>query len=324
MAIFLFCLILVGLYVIIDPFKVIHKYDNYSDSVFIINKDFVSTETFLNKQIVNNYNAFIFGSSRSMGFNPMVWKQHLQKETTDTIQPYIFDAFEETIDGIYSKLNLVVSKSNPKFVLIILCRDMTFESKKQNEGLVLFKHPETSSNSYLDLHKFYFLQFTNPEYMRRFLDYKIGKKYKPYMRGYFEKKVIEIDPKTNFLQFVEDEKAFLEDSLLFLESRKDILKYRSSLEEDTIPRINNYHKNQLKKIFNILEKEEIRYKVVLSPLFEQMKWNHHDYIYLKYLFGNKLYDFSGKNILTDNIYGYYENSHFRPAIGSQIFEFIYE
>ncbi len=80
----------------------------------------------------------------------------------------------------------------------------------------------------------------------------------------------------------------------------------------------------LKEIKRILKKNNTNYKVVLTPLYEQIKYNPTDLIFLKNLFGSNLYDFSGKNSYTENQTNYYESSHFKPVIGDSILAIIYK
>lgn len=320
---FVFFGILISIYISLDPFKVVKEYDNYSDSLFIVNKDYVCTETFLKNYKRYHYNSFVFGSSRTMGFNPEVWADLLIKSGQKDVYPMTFDAFEETIVGIYNKLLLVKQKVKIKNVLIILCRDKSFDDRKPDEGLVLFKHPKTSTNTYFDLHFFYFKNFINPDFFRRFLEYKLFGDYKPYMRSMFSEKKINIDPKTNFLQFETNERWYDKDSVEFLTMMKQEFDKRSKVLVDTMPRIKNEHKIILDKIYNILKTENVNYKIILSPLFEQLKWHPNDFNLLKNLFGSNLVDYSGINNFTNNKLNYYESSHFRPIVGNEILQQMY-
>jgi hypothetical protein len=93
---------------------------------------------------------------------------------------------------------------------------------------------------------------------------------------------------------------------------------------DSIQRINKKQIFMLKEVKHILEKNNTNYKVVLSPLYEQIKFNNSDLLLLENEFGNNLYDFSGKNSFTDVKTNYYETSHFRPNVGDSILKIIYK
>lgn len=320
---FVFFGLLISIYIYLDPFKVVKDYDNYSDSLFIVNKDYVCTETFLKNYKRYHYNSFIFGSSRTMGFNPEVWAEALRNSGQKDVNPMTFDAFEETIVGIYNKLVLVKEKVKIKNALFILCRDKSFENRKPDEGLVLFKHPKTSSNTYFELHFFYFKNFINPDFFRRYIEFKMLGIYKPYMKKVFSEKIIKINPKTNFLQFETNENSYGKDSIEFLTMMETEFEKRAKLKIDTTSRIKDQHKIILSNIAQLLKSDNIQYRIILSPLFEQMNWNPKDLNFLKNLFGSNLYDYSGINEFTNNKLNYYESSHFRPVVGDKILKQIY-
>jgi hypothetical protein len=72
-----------------------------------------------------------------------------------------------------------------------------------------------------------------------------------------------------------------------------------------------------------LKTENVNYKIILSPLFEQLKWHPNDFNLLKNLFGSNLVDYSGINYFTNNKLNYYESSHFRPIVGNEILQQMY-
>ena len=65
-------LILLVIYLVIDPFKVIRTYSTYYQSgvpdYITLDKDYVSSQTFLNNVSTYNYDSYILGDSRSIVF----------------------------------------------------------------------------------------------------------------------------------------------------------------------------------------------------------------------------------------------------------------
>ncbi len=63
-------LAILAVYFVKDPFKVLYHYDSYFPqdgiSYVVLNKDYVSTETFVNNYPTHHYDSYIFGNSRSM------------------------------------------------------------------------------------------------------------------------------------------------------------------------------------------------------------------------------------------------------------------
>ena len=72
-------------------------------------------------------------------------------------------------------------------------------------------------------------------------------------------------------------------------------------------------------------KHHTKVKIVLSPNFDRNKVNPKDVKYLKSLFGVKnVHDFSGKNIITENVGNYYEDKHFKPYLANSLLEQLYK
>ena len=77
----------------------------------------------------------------------------------------------------------------------------------------------------------------------------------------------------------------------------------------------------MQKAAAILQKHNVNYRIIISPLYEQIKLNPTDVNVLNELFGkNYVYDFSGKNELTEPVGNYYENSHYRSFIAAKLFQ----
>jgi hypothetical protein len=71
----------------------------------------------------------------------------------------------------------------------------------------------------------------------------------------------------------------------------------------------------LLKIKKLLEKHNSRYYVVITPLYDQLKFESGDLKIIKNIFGsNCVYDFSGINLFTNNEYNYPDGLHFLPYI----------
>ncbi len=309
------------LYIYHDPFKVLKSYDNYSYSPVILNRDYVSTTVYLKNYKKYNYNSFILGSSRTIAFKPDSWLAYL----SDKDKPFMFDASGESIYGIYKKLIFLDSKNiKIKNALIILDRDASFNNSGNHLGHLDIKHPITSGESYLNFNLEFIKAYFNPKFLFSFYSYKILGGYKPFMAGYIENRIIKYDIKNNELKILDQETEILNNPKEYYLARRKLFYKREGEKTDTVHRINKEHKFMLKEIKNILDKNNTNYKVIVSPLYEQIKFSYPDFYLLKSIFGDNLYDFSGKNEFTDNKYNYYETSHYRPIIGDSIFKIIYK
>lgn len=308
------------MYLYWDPFKVLKSYKDYSNSSVITNRDYISTSMFLYNKGKYNYNSFIFGSSRTLAFRPQSWQKFLPPDAV----PFMFDASRESIYGIYTKLKFLDSTKVPiKNVLIILCRDCSFSQSGNHEGHLFVKHPATSGESNWSFQANFLEAYYSPKFLFNFYSYKLLGHYHPFMSGYIEDRKIVFDTITNEISILGQENEILQNPNEYYTRRNSLFYERIGEKTDTTQRINEKHRFMLKEVTSILERNKTNYKVILSPLYEQVKFNQADLSILEAEFGDKLFDFSGKNSFTDYKTNYYETSHFRPIVGDSILKLIY-
>jgi hypothetical protein len=308
-------------YVCFDPFRVLRDYSDYSNPKVIPNRDYISTTMFDKNYKKYKYNSFIFGSSRTLAFKPNSWQNYLQIKS----MPYMFDASAESIYGIYTKLKYLDSKNiEIRNVLIIMCRDVTFNDVEKNDGHLFIKHPVTSGDHFFNFHSKFFKAYLNLNFLFNFYSFKVIGNYRPYMTGYLENRMITYDTITNECNIVDQEKEIKQNPNEYFANRNDLFYARSGETLDSLQRITSKHVFMLKEIKRILEKNNTSYKVVVSPLYDQIKLNPVDFSILKNIFGKNLYDVSGENCFTENIRNYYEPSHYRPNVGDSILQLIYK
>lgn len=313
-------LTLFSLYIYFDPFRVLRHYNDYSYPYVIPNRDYISTTMFINNYKNYNYNSFILGSSRTLAFRPNSWRNYL----SDSDTPFMFDASGESIYGIYTKLKFLDSLNiEIKNTLIILCRDVTFSNSENHKGHLFIKDPLTSGESSLSFHLTFLKAYLSKKFLFNFYSYKIIGTYKPYMSGYIENRKITFDTLTNEINIIDQETEIIENPNEYYAKRKGLFYERAGEKIDSIQRINKKQIFMLMEIKRILEKNNTNYKIILSPLYEQIKFNPTDLTLLRNVFGNNLFDFSGKNSFTDNMINFYETSHFRPCVGDSILKIIY-
>lgn len=308
------------LYVYLDPFKVLYSYKDYSFPFVITNRDYIST-TILKKNLPEHkYNSFVLGSSRTLAYRLDCWNKYLDKNA----KPFMFDASNESVYGIYTKLRYLDSiKANIENVLIIMCRDRIFEDTENPKGHLFIKHPATSGESNLDFQLVFFKAYLDPGFLFNFYAYIITKEYKPFMGGYIENRLIRYDTLTNEYNAIDQQKEITQNPVAYYAKRADYFYDRQGEKIDTAHKIKSKHLFMLQEIKRILVKNNTNYKVVISPLYEQVKFSKYDFEILKSLFGNNLFDFSGRNIFTESMVNYYEPSHYIPKVGDSILSLIY-
>ena len=75
----------------------------------------------------------------------------------------------------------------------------------------------------------------------------------------------------------------------------------------------------------IFNKHNTKYKIVISPVYDQVPMEEEQLEVLEQIFGKQnIYNFSGKNKFTDSIHNFYETSHYKPNVANEIMNILYE
>jgi len=313
-------LLLIG-YFLTDPFMVIRNYDSFNAPKVSLNRDFVSTESFIKNHKVNNYNSFIFGSSRTMAFRPSSWKKYLKEKDN----PFLFDASSENFHGIFSKIKFIDSLKIPlDNVLIVLCRDVSFPGYKNVDGHLFVKHYKVIKSSFFSYHFVFLKAYFNPSFLISWYSFLLTNKKQKWMGSNLEERKIFFDTKSNeqlILNETYDLKKLPNHSYF---KQKDIFYDRKGEFLDSISKISKYDFQNMIELIKIFKKNETNFRIIISPLYEQIKFNKEDYSKLKSVFGDFLYDFSGKTNFSINKLNYFESSHYRTNVGDSILSIIYK
>lgn len=317
------CVILLLLYIYFDPFKVVRKYAiaAYADSYSTIepNRDYISTEIFLRNREKYSYNSFIFGSSRAIAFNPDSWVKHLDKQAI----PFSFDSAGESIFGIYTKIKFLDKENiDLRNVLIVFCRGAFKDINNYNEHLII-KHPEVTGESWFKFHFVFFKAYFNLRFLLGYYSYISSGDENFLTKGIIQNKGVVIDFRTNYIKLDSWETQLKENPLKYYEARKNIFYKREGESFEQEQQIGERSLKMLNEIKEILDRHHSNYKIVLSPIYDQVKFSPKDKIKLHQIFGDQLYDFTGKNFITENDTNWYESFHFRPFIADSIMNFIY-
>ncbi|MBN2572307.1 MAG: hypothetical protein JXA68_09275 [Ignavibacteriales bacterium] len=307
---------------IFDPFRIIFNYNDYSENLHVIpNRDFVSSTVFLKNNSKYKYNSFIFGSSRTLAFHTYSWTKHIDKKAI----PFVFDASGESIFGIYTKIKYIAeTKTKIDNCLIIICPDVTFALEVDHTGHLGIKHPKIAKTSWFNFFKTFINAYLDYNFLKHYFKYKITNRYSPTMKGYIEFRNIKYSPTSNDLLIIDQEQEIIKDKENYYSTREHLFYYRDSCVKYTNQQITQKQTSMLEEIKYILSKNNTKFKIVISPLYDQKYMNIKDKTILINIFGEEnVYDFSGKNFFTEKKENYYETAHYRPCVGDSIMEIIY-
>lgn len=310
------------LYVIVDPFKVIWHYDLYytSDSFIGLNRGFVSAKHYDNHREEYGYNSFIFGNSRSIAYYVDEWKKYLPKESVC----YHYDVSGGSVGELNYEIKFINNHGYLQNALLIL--DLDLLSQTERNGILFSCPPIIKGNKdILKFHNEYFMAFYGSEFFSCFIDYKIHKEYKPYMGFYINnpKKAMDYNPINNELYWDKQEES-IENGLYYNDAKiKEFenAQFPGKVSESVL---DDERKNMLREIKSVFELQKTNYRIIISPIFDQIKINPDDLQFLTDLFGRDyVFDFSGPNQWNADFHNYYETSHYRPCVANEIMKIVY-
>ena len=125
----------VALYLCLDPFRVVYRYDGVSvqpgDTLERIpNKRFVALEGFKHYNPTEHFDSFIFGSSLSSNYTAAAWKKYLP----DSASVYHFTVGAQTLTGIRDELRYLVNHGvKVRHALLVMEEEMYRRPKRYEE-----------------------------------------------------------------------------------------------------------------------------------------------------------------------------------------------
>ena len=316
-------LLLFCLYVIADPFKVLYRYKNYyypaERQSVVLNRDMITTETLIRNYPVYEYDSYIFGNSRSYFYRTSEWGKLI-----GSTKCFHYNANDESLYGVVQKLKYL-DRNNYLFENALFVFDIGLLKQTQpNKGHIFIKHPIYTNQSWIEYQTEFLKSFYVPRFLISYFDYKISGKFKGYMKQVMNDNIYDYDIEHNELFLNEVEDKIKSDSIGFYNKKRKIFYERSVEEKLSLVIIKEEQELLLGQMAEILKKSNISFRIIISPLYDQKKISPIDKEYLMKLFGaNRVFDFSGKNQFTIPLNHYYENSHYRPSVATQLMKISY-
>ena len=302
---------LVALYVVSDPFKVIHPYKGlYSngDTVALtVNNGYISTRNFLRFKDTMHYDSFIFGSSLSKYFTVKAWLRHLPKGAS----VYHYDQNGETLWGIYNKINFINKNGmQVKHALIVIEEEMLRrdESTVKDKFLYMQDYKTTPQFDCLNFHLQFFNMFKNPE----FIKYELDKKDNVHRMLALQYATTDIP---NRIERTNEEYYATFDSLIAYAPSKfftpERLARRKLHAQPTAYNnsIDAHTQDILIKIKQVLSKNHTDYIIIIPPRYYRRTLPEYDLYTIKRIFGDThVFDFSHDTAISQNPRNYYDEA----------------
>ena len=312
---------MLAIYIATDVFKVIYHYDPYYDGAYYIgtNRAYGSTMTYINQNPKYQYDSFIFGNSRSLFWEIDTWKKYLPKGS----KCMHFDESGGSISGIHDKV-LFIDKNGGQIRNALFVIDWFLLSHFEQNGYLFASPPILKGYSnYLSFHTQHLGAFLNPKFLIALADYNIFGKFRPYMRNIINDGRSTYVAEYNEIQETLTEKK-IEEGTYYDARQLKVFENVQKPGEFSTEKLDNKEKNALREMKNVLDKQHTSYKIVISPLYDQIKLNRQTLNLLCEIFGKEnVYDFSGVNKWNKDYHNYYEDSHYRPIVSAEIMSIIY-
>lgn len=314
-------LVVIIIYFAFDPFKVIRSYSSYytdgQPQLVALDKDFVSLKTYQVSPETKKYDSFIFGNSCSMFYNVADWKKFLKKESV----PYHFDASSETLYGIEKKIEYISNNGKLTDVLIVADANLLKQDKPKKGHLYAISPELVHYTNFVPFHLSFFKAAIDPKLSLSIIAYKmLGRR----IGSIVDDRVLSYDSIHNEVRFrlFEDE---IKKGCYYNESRMKVFYQRDSIGNYSESVLGENQISLLNRINDIVRSNNARCKIVISPLYDQVKFNNRDLKILEDIFGkHSVYDFSGVNDITEDYHNYYETAHYRPKAAAYILNRVYQ
>jgi hypothetical protein len=317
----LFCVFLVIQW---DPFKVFLSYsDYYNNNNNPLNRENVCFN--LLNQRGDNISNFIIGSSRSHAYKTEKWCSKIN-QAKNTV--FHYDGSEL---GLFRATNVIKYLSQRYKIknILLITDEWFFRETKMPSNHLYIQPPVVSNENIIYFYSTFIKSAISFKFVFSNLVFKLTGKHYPFMDKYLIK---DGHNKTKYNNFTGDiwygaDAEIKADSLSYYsnlisagvfsrEEKSDTIKYESIIKLQQV--------KYLTELQHIIKINKINIKIIISPLFSQRKINTNDMNILINIFGKEnIFDFSGKNRITENLSNYYEASHYRPHVDNQIMDSIY-
>ena len=305
-------------YIIVDPLYVIWNYD-YT-KVDETNAAYKAYKI-MTKDGGIPYNSFIVGASCSQMWSWQDWETHLDI----TARAFHLNQSSDGVAWSLERLQYVYRNvEEVKNVLLIIDEKWLEKTKTSEEFHARSPWQMIGVKDFIPFHVSAFKYFFSNSGITHF--FHIGDEYKlsPHnLPSYYDERA---EP-----HYIGKDWAIVCDpnyyytNLALQNVERFTLYQRDGIEKIAKPVISNECRQQLEHIHQLFIDGHTDYKIVISPLYNQIKLNPADKAILDSIFGERnVFDYSGINNYTNEKTNYYEALHYRPHVATAIMKEIYE
>ena len=314
-------ILLVVIYLWTDPFRCVHAFD--INDVDATNREYLSTELFLRNNPTYHYNSFIFSSSRGGGMNTYQWTQYLP----DGSQPFLFQAWSETLTGIELKLEYLSEHNIPiDNALILFDIPGTFKKVQLPHEALSIKHYMFTNQSKIAYNAMQYLNFIQkPSLWGQSVRDKVHHKKVAYGSDTITNDW-ERDNRFNCIALPPQDSL---KNCSKIAKQTFIAKWEHSNKDVDVsePLIDAPFEEQLRHVKAMLDAKHCDYHIIITPApcYTNPVINPEDLALLHTIYGaERVHDYSGKNEMTEDYNNFSDPGHFGLRVGYMIIEDIYK
>lgn len=316
-------------YFIGDPFKILRTYKLYypedgSPLWINNNRGYVSTMMYLQNKDTYQWDSFIFGSSRSGFYRIAHWKQYIPKGS----KCFHFDGYGDSLYNIYKKLKFIDGKSEIKNALFCIDQMTLWQAYPEYGHLWITTPILEDYSNWTQFHMSGLKAYSKWDFLKTYIDFSLTHEVKPYM---VEKGILDTVPHGDYDISTNEcgttlplPYSYDTDTTFYTLQKRAIFYARPKEPQFSAPCLQERNKVLLKEMKEILERNHTNYQFVINPTYDQKKLAPEDMKFLQELFGSHLYDFSGRNLLSEDYRNFGDLSHFRQHVAAEVMRIMYE
>ena len=315
-------LLLAAVYFVTDPFKTLRPFSlTYFDST---NRDYLSSELFLLNVDEQQYDSYIFGSSRGCGINSYHWLKYLPEGS----KQFLFQAWSETITGIDQKVTYIDEHQYElRNVLILIDIPGTFAEDQLPMKALSIKDPRFSGQPcwlYQATLLFDFLQ--KPSEWVKAVKHRLHPRrpavvFDPvsndWEKGNRDLDVNVLPERTGLKNLSRTARAAFFKN--YVDNPNVVIPAPKSVIDDSMIRMMNH-------IREIFRRHGTDYRIVVTPgyCYKYPAISSRDFDILRSIFGeDAVFDFSGRMDMTSDYDNFSDANHFGSSLGWQMIEEMY-
>ena len=304
-------LLVVGFYILKDPFHVIKPYQgriyNPGDTISLtINWGHVTVESYKFFDRQEHFDAFIFGSSLSGYYRIKDWRQHLP----ESARPFHFNATRETLQGISNKLHWLSSRGVKINHALLIIEDDMLQRRPIDNDVLYVQHPQTAKNvSWWKFHQLFFNTYRHPDIIAYLIDPA------PMTRRVLEKGYATTDITTRiepinegYYQWADSVIAVNPDAYY---TPEHLAKYRHNMKNMPCPRkITSEVEALLLDIADQLAAQGTDYHIIIPPHYATEAIDSQDLYLMESIFTpQRVHDYSHDATMGSDLHYYYDDGH---------------